>query len=1010
MNRIERTGRTRLALPVALFFVLALLTSGGTRCIHSAAASAAAAEVGAPDDPAALDTDGDGLRDDEEVALGTDPRRPDTDRDGLLDGWEVYGYARDGFVEPLDAYGCDPRAPDVLVEIDWMESADGSLADAATMAYLAAIDVFRFFRDSEQGIRVHFDLGPDIEAIVPAEIVDAERAAGVPDFDAFALRPDPRKVLPYQERLPIRPTCAGAGARRSLYELYNDPRVFRPSRRNVFYYVLFAESFATDDAALSASTGLSTNFADEDSYRRGLDPTGVQVGVVFRRPAATPPAARRRFRLAASLLHELGHGLGLGHGGGRSDGRWNDVDRKPNYPSVMNRRFQFWGVGGLEFGDGPVPVLGFSSGRFGPLRERAVFEPDGLGDEVPSTHIRSVLGVEHLPDTPYDRNLDWDGDGAVDLLPYPLDLNDDDALAADPLTDHDDWSKFHRDGFDGIGAHAFRCGGTGCGAPQRLVRVPADLNGDGRTDLVVFTDRDCAVFLADDSGSWERVPRSIHRGAIDAWGMSLDDHIVVVDLDGDGRAELFIHRSHHAGVLALENDGLRLVWGGEPGPDVAAGAQRAVAPFGDDGGAPEERAWTFDGSDSVRACDLLPERGTELLVSRGDRVAVLALRDAGLVAAWSSVDIPPDPLDGRSLRIDLGREDSRGGATFLARGDASLTEFDARLPGVPAMRRDDAGTISPETPDSGVEGWVLGPDDCFTAVDLDGDGLDEYLVRRPERIAVLAERGDRLVTTWNGARVPTGGGDEVVVTGQLVPRGGEEVVLFDGRSLVAFAWDREIAALRPFAVATESIENAADSPNWSVEHGRIVGIAAVLRARPDLLIVHDRDRLLLVEVTAAGFRIERDFDGSIAGWSLSVADRFDLVETDTDAERELSILKDRWLGIVDLSSAPELRLAAELDVDLFELRPLPRFRRGDTNGDGDLDLSDVIVLLDFLFRGRASISCPSAADADDDGEVVISDGIRILDFLFGAGPPPPAPGPWEAGIDPTPDALRCDPR
>ncbi|MFP2964292.1 hypothetical protein ACLEPN_42965, partial [Myxococcus sp. 1LA] len=38
----------------------------------------------------AVDTDGDGLSDAEEIALGTDPNNPDTDGDGLPDGIEVH--------------------------------------------------------------------------------------------------------------------------------------------------------------------------------------------------------------------------------------------------------------------------------------------------------------------------------------------------------------------------------------------------------------------------------------------------------------------------------------------------------------------------------------------------------------------------------------------------------------------------------------------------------------------------------------------------------------------------------------------------------------------------------------------------------------------------------------------------------------------------------------------------------------------------------------------------------
>jgi hypothetical protein len=50
------------------------------------------------------DSDGDGLTDEEELALGTDPTNPDTDGDGISDGVEVR----------LTSLGLDPRRPDVI--------------------------------------------------------------------------------------------------------------------------------------------------------------------------------------------------------------------------------------------------------------------------------------------------------------------------------------------------------------------------------------------------------------------------------------------------------------------------------------------------------------------------------------------------------------------------------------------------------------------------------------------------------------------------------------------------------------------------------------------------------------------------------------------------------------------------------------------------------------------------------------------------------------------------------
>ena len=82
------------------------------------------------------------------------------------------------------------------------------------------------------------------------------------------------------------------------------------------------------------------------------------------------------------------------------------------------------------------------------------------------------------------------------------------------------------------------------------------------------------------------------------------------------------------------------------------------------------------------------------------------------------------------------------------------------------------------------------------------------------------------------------------------------------------------------------------------------------------------------------------------------------------------------------------------------------FRRGDSNRDGDIDLSDAVNVLDHLFLGVGSLSCPDAADADDNGELNLTDPIRLLNHLFlgGASLPPPT---VEEGVDPTLDALHC---
>lgn len=82
------------------------------------------------------------------------------------------------------------------------------------------------------------------------------------------------------------------------------------------------------------------------------------------------------------------------------------------------------------------------------------------------------------------------------------------------------------------------------------------------------------------------------------------------------------------------------------------------------------------------------------------------------------------------------------------------------------------------------------------------------------------------------------------------------------------------------------------------------------------------------------------------------------------------------------------------------------FTRGDANGDADVNISDALEALDFLFQAEPAGRCQKTLDANDDGNVNISDPVYVLNFLFASGQriPPPYP---EAGIDPTPDGLPC---
>ena len=91
------------------------------------------------------------------------------------------------------------------------------------------------------------------------------------------------------------------------------------------------------------------------------------------------------------------------------------------------------------------------------------------------------------------------------------------------------------------------------------------------------------------------------------------------------------------------------------------------------------------------------------------------------------------------------------------------------------------------------------------------------------------------------------------------------------------------------------------------------------------------------------------------------------------------------------------------------------FRRGDTNGDGNVDLSDGIATLTYLFAGTGRPGCEDAADANDTGNIEITDAIIIFSWLFtgGAAPAPPSPASpgyraEECDSDATDDAIGCE--
>jgi hypothetical protein len=83
-----------------------------------------------------------------------------------------------------------------------------------------------------------------------------------------------------------------------------------------------------------------------------------------------------------------------------------------------------------------------------------------------------------------------------------------------------------------------------------------------------------------------------------------------------------------------------------------------------------------------------------------------------------------------------------------------------------------------------------------------------------------------------------------------------------------------------------------------------------------------------------------------------------------------------------------------------------RFRRGDANASGDVDIADAIFLLSYLFAEGQEPSCGDAADANDDETIDIADTIKTLGYLF-ASVGPLAPPFDRCGSEAAGDELDC---
>jgi hypothetical protein len=114
-------------------------------------------------------------------------------------------------------------------------------------------------------------------------------------------------------------------------------------------------------------------------------------------------------------------------------------------------------------------------------------------------------------------------------------------------------------------------------------------------------------------------------------------------------------------------------------------------------------------------------------------------------------------------------------------------------------------------------------------------------------------------------------------------------------------------------------------------------------------------------------------------------------------------MKKRWVGILVLAGSllafGSWRGAFAGDGAPLAVEPIGALQNGDTNGDWEMDLSDAVYLLSFLYLGGPGplpFECGTETpmrrngDANGDRELDISDAVSLLAYLFGGGSEPVA--------------------
>ncbi|MGB2980447.1 MAG: dockerin type I domain-containing protein, partial [Candidatus Zixiibacteriota bacterium] len=67
---------------------------------------------------------------------------------------------------------------------------------------------------------------------------------------------------------------------------------------------------------------------------------------------------------------------------------------------------------------------------------------------------------------------------------------------------------------------------------------------------------------------------------------------------------------------------------------------------------------------------------------------------------------------------------------------------------------------------------------------------------------------------------------------------------------------------------------------------------------------------------------------------------------------------------------------------------ISQFICGDCNGDGTIDVGDVVYLVNYLYKNGSAPDPVEAGDANGDDTVDVGDVVYLINYLYKAGPTP----------------------